>query len=868
LAYDANIAQAQTGCAVETFAGGGVALAGDGGPALGAELYKPSDLAYAPDGSLYFVASGNRVVRRVRPDGVIERVAGTGTFGDSGDGGPALNSTFGRLHRIALGGDGSVFVYDQTALRIRRIRPDGVIEAFAGDGTLKFTGDGGPATAAAIGSVGQMDVGPDDSLYFAAPIHQRVRRVTPEGKIETVAGSGPAGFLNAASEGDGGPAKAAKLAFPVGVAVDSEGRLYIGEESSGKVRLVDETGTIQTLRNDIYPGGRMLVELGPGGELYFSIDRVYRVTEGGAFEQTPAFPPFEPLAGGRVVYATPLEIRILDAAGTSTVAAGIGRGGDYGAGQLAREAALLSPVAMTLGPDRSVFVSEGSVRWIRKIDPGGRISHLAGSGEAPVIGASLVAASPNGDVYFLEGRTLYAIGSGGQVRRISSPFGTCNFGCDGQHVSQAAFVGVSDMEFASDGTLYFAESSGSLLVRFVAPDGIVGSLPRNPEQASNAWRPVALAVDRKNRVVIGYESMSGTPPELWRWSAESGYERVHGPIGFLPRFRSLAVGSDGTIYMTEIGFNDVLALTPKGDLITIAGHRGFESLLPIDGPSDGPAKEARFWLPTELDVDADGALYILDSLNDRIRRIPDVDRCDRTPQPWIAEGGVLNAASYQRNALANGTIVSIFGAGLGSDRLVTAGEVFQGHFPTELGGVRVLIGGVPAPLIFVSAGQLSAVVPYAIDVGLGASVEVEYGGAVSRASGGEVALTAPGIFTADGSGAGQATALNQDFSINSAANPAAAGSVVVLYGTGAGQMTPTPDDGAVIGRDLPRPVLPVSATVNGQYADILYAGGAPGLVAGVLQVNLRLPTGISGVAQIVLTIGAQSSRPVTVSVAP
>jgi uncharacterized protein (TIGR03437 family) len=223
--------------------------------------------------------------------------------------------------------------------------------------------------------------------------------------------------------------------------------------------------------------------------------------------------------------------------------------------------------------------------------------------------------------------------------------------------------------------------------------------------------------------------------------------------------------------------------------------------------------------------------------------------------------------------------MSIFGVRLGPESPATASLDAGGRFPTELAGVKVLFDGVPAPLIFATAGQVSAIVPYVFETGWRVSdaglevarvgdVAIEYNGLLSDPIPGITGPSAPGIFTADASGSGQAAALNQDGSINSAANPAAQGSVVVLYGTGAGEMTPTPQDGALIGEELPIPTLPVSATVNGQDAEILYAGGAPGLVAGVLQVNLRLPPTVSRDVQVVLTVGPRSSQTVTVAVAP
>jgi uncharacterized protein (TIGR03437 family) len=133
---------------------------------------------------------------------------------------------------------------------------------------------------------------------------------------------------------------------------------------------------------------------------------------------------------------------------------------------------------------------------------------------------------------------------------------------------------------------------------------------------------------------------------------------------------------------------------------------------------------------------------------------------------------------------------------------------------------------------------------------------VEYQGSVSPAVDVDVAPSAPGIFTTDASGYGQGAILNADYSVNSAANPASKGSIIVIYATGQGQTDPNGIDGVVIADVLPKPVLPVTVTIGGQPAEILYVGGGSGLVAGILQVGARVPDGIgSGNVPVVIKVG-------------
>jgi uncharacterized protein (TIGR03437 family) len=131
-----------------------------------------------------------------------------------------------------------------------------------------------------------------------------------------------------------------------------------------------------------------------------------------------------------------------------------------------------------------------------------------------------------------------------------------------------------------------------------------------------------------------------------------------------------------------------------------------------------------------------------------------------------------------------------------------------------------------------------------------------------------VAPSAPALFTAASSGTGQAAALNQDSSANSVSNPAAAGSVIVLFGTGEGQTNPAGQDGVVANGIYPAPVQPVSVKIGGKPAQVLYAGAAPGEVAGLLQINAQIPAGVTGNSvSVQITVGVASSQPgVTIAI--
>jgi len=226
-----------------TVAGNGTAgFSGDGGAATQAKLYYPSGIAVTADGSLYIADLYNHRIRRVGPDGIITTVAGNGTAGFSGDGGSAPQAALNFPHGIAVTADGSLYIDDTSNSRIRRVGPDGVITTVAGNGTAGFSGDGGPALQASFNYPTAIAMGADGSVYIADRFNNRIRRIGPDGIITTIAGNGTAGF-----SGDGGPAFQAALYYPTGIAAAADGNLYVSEMLSNRVRRIGPDGVITTV---------------------------------------------------------------------------------------------------------------------------------------------------------------------------------------------------------------------------------------------------------------------------------------------------------------------------------------------------------------------------------------------------------------------------------------------------------------------------------------------------------------------------------------------------------------------------------------------------------------------------------------------
>ncbi len=237
------------------------------------------------------------------------------------------------------------------------------------------------------------------------------------------------------------------------------------------------------------------------------------------------------------------------------------------------------------------------------------------------------------------------------------------------------------------------------------------------------------------------------------------------------------------------------------------------------------------------------------------------------PSQQVSLHAVVHAANYRGGAVAAGEIVTVYGSPIGPDALTTLQLDASGKVSTTLAETRILFNGVPAPLIYVSSGQSSAVVPYEVTASSRTEVQAEYRGVRSNPVFMAVTPAAPAIFTANASGTGQGAILNENGSVNSESNPAAQGSIIVIFGTGGGQTTPAGVTGAVAAGATAQ-VLPVRVEFGSGPifipGEVLYGGAAPGLVNGVLQVNVRTPGGLRGRWPMRVRVGTSISSMVNV----
>ena len=241
-----RIRKVDTSGTITTVAGTGLAgYAGDGGPATAAQISLPSGITLDGAGNIYFADDGNNIIRRVDANtGIITTIVGVPMKqGYTGDGGAGTAAYLSSPRGIAFDATGNLYIADTGNNVVRKVNAStGIITTVAGNGTAGYSGDGAAATAAMLNTPWSMAFGPDGSLYIADLDNNMVRRVSTGGTISTVAGNGNRGFT-----GDGGPATAAALNDPAAVVVNPAGDLYIGDSGNNRVRRVDTTGKINTI---------------------------------------------------------------------------------------------------------------------------------------------------------------------------------------------------------------------------------------------------------------------------------------------------------------------------------------------------------------------------------------------------------------------------------------------------------------------------------------------------------------------------------------------------------------------------------------------------------------------------------------------
>ncbi|HIE80717.1 MAG TPA: hypothetical protein EYQ03_08875, partial [Nitrospinaceae bacterium] len=517
---------------ITTFAGnGGDGYSGDSGPATKAQLSKPVGLALDKKGNLYIADRENNRVRKVNPQGIITTVAGDGSFFFMGDNGPSYRASIAGPTGIVVDKNGILYIADRNNNRIRSVDTQGMIRTVAGTGQQDYNGESEIARDTNLYLPFGVALDQDGKLLIIDRSHYRIRRIDPRrGSIETVAGNGVKMFA-----GDGGPATGAKLSFPHGIAVDKKGNVIISDKGHYRIRRVSPDGIIQTIagngiRGNIGDGlpalkasiyGATSLKLNNKEEIFIVspsgfTSLIRKVDKKGIMRQVLGTVSKNYLASiakskykgkvqtGELAIITTFsdiafdhkgnmfisdrlnhQIRKVSAQGEITTIAGTGESAYYGDGGPALEAAFRDPSALDTDKAGNLYIADGANNMIRKIDTKGIVTTVAGNGNhentgdgGPALKAGIrnmdyLAMSPTGELHIvgMNSHIVRKITKDGNIMTVAGT-GYQGFFGDGGPGTKAMLKSPSAITFDSKGNLYISDM-GNNRIRKVDTSGII-----------------------------------------------------------------------------------------------------------------------------------------------------------------------------------------------------------------------------------------------------------------------------------------------------------------------------------------------------------------------------------------------------------
>jgi len=811
----------------------------------------------------------------------IRTIAG-GT--EAGDGGRAADASIRYLQGVATDATGNIYVSDADDHRLRRIDSSGRISTIAGNGLPGFSGDGGPATQARINTPYGLSVTPTGDIVFADLGNARVRKISRNGVIETLAGGGtkaipPAGVFisprdvkliaprNVLANSNGSlfisdfganqvleirsdgnltalPLSAVTLNSPAGLTLDSSGNLLVADSGNARVRRLFRDGRVDVLLSSTnqvplerpvglarMPDGSLLVADTRG-------DYLWKVESDG---KAAIMPP-----GGRDVTVDPFGniitagltwLRRVNPQGIIDILIGPAFSRFRGDGGAALAARLNHPTGVAVDSKGNIYFADTANHRLRKLSTEGIVTTVAGSGEAGYRGdgglatdsylnrPTYVAVDAFDNVYLSDtgNHRVRVLIPGGVIQTVCGT-GRTEFSNDGIAARSAHLSSPMGLAFDLNGSLFIAEKDHHR-IRRIDQAGKIFTV------AGTSIRGFSMdGQDALNAMMNapGAIAIDGQSNLYWADTGNRALRVVDQPtgkirtiVGDASGIEGIAVSSSGSVYYTDSNRHLVRKIALTGEVTTIAG-RANENGFNADS---GDATAVTLNEPFGIALAPDKSLIIADKLNDRLRRL-------EPPAEVLIENSkaakVVHAATFGEGPLAPGQLASILTSDLTQPTLV-----------------EVTLDGIASPVSYAGKSQVNFQVPYAIAGRTKASLELRMAGALLFRTILDVTGANPALFESSG----LAVAQYADGSLNSIGRAAKHGETLRLYGTGEGLLR---ESGG-----FQVPFLPTSVEIAGQPAELLFAGAAPGY-PGLLQINLRIPNDnrIRGKVPVTIRVGA------------
>ena len=595
---------------------------GDGGSATNAGLDPPYSVAVDATGNLFIADYVGSRIRKVSTNGVITTVAGNGSYGYSGDGDAATNASLAYPYGVAVDAAGDLFIADSGNNRIRMVSTNGVIRTVAGNGSSGFSGDGGVATSTSLSSPYGVAVDATGNLFIADSWNGRVREVS-NGIITTVAGNGSFAF-----SGDGGAATNASLNYPNDIAVDAAGNLFIADSWNNRIRKVSN-GVITTVAGN--------------GSYGFSGD-------GGAATNARLAYPYgvavDAVGNLFIADSSNNRIRKVSTNGTITTAAGNGSYGFSGDDGAATNASLDSPYSVAVDATGNLFIADSSNNRIRKVS-NGVITTVAGNGSPGYSGDGGLATNANlnnpyGVAVDAFGGIFIADSDNQRVRKVSTNGiittvagnGAATFAGDNGTATNASLNSPYGVAVDALGEIFIADCYNQR-IRKVSPGGVITTAAGNgaatfagdngTATSASLNYPYGVAADAFGEILIADSFNSRfrlvNPDGIITTAAGNGTAIFAGDNGTATTSSlnypfGAAADASGNLFIADTYNERIRKISPAGTITTVAG-RG-NAYFSGDG---GVATNASLCLPSGVAVDAFGEIFIADSYNHRIREV-------------------------------------------------------------------------------------------------------------------------------------------------------------------------------------------------------------------------------------------------------